>query len=224
MWQMTLRRAGVAVMTAVMLASCSGDSDPLSTTTPTGAASPEAAVTQLKSALSRGDFDEAARMAVPDQAALASLAEGATFAEVASAIAGSDAAVASNFWSGFAQGIGDVFDSGLAVESAGTALEGETEFYLVSVIASDGGARRMVTQDIDGHQIDLFASFGAVLAGRLLSPVEILLASATEDTFVILEALNEVVPSLLVAAQEEGIPPAAVQDILQLVELISRVG
>jgi hypothetical protein len=81
-----------------------------------------------------------------------------------------------------------------------------------------------MTRDVDGQRIDLFASFGAGLAQRMLSPVEILLGTSSADSAVILSALQDVVPSLLVSATDPSLSPEAVQGVLQLVELITRVG
>lgn len=221
---MRARGALVLALVAALAACTSEPQAQVSVTVPPGAESPEVAVTGLQSLLAQGDFTQASHLTVPDQAALAALAEGATFSEVANALEIDDVSVAGNFWSGFAQGAGEFFESGLVVESLGTTMQSNTEFHLVEVVGSDASRRRMVTQDIDGHRVDLFASFGSILAGRLISPVEVLLGSATDDALLILHALTETVPSLLVAAGEEGIPATSAQEIVQLVELITRVG
>ena len=81
-----------------------------------------------------------------------------------------------------------------------------------------------MVRDVDGQRVDLFASFGASLAGAMVSPVELLLGTSTDESRAILAALREVVPSLLVAASDPDLSPEAVQGILQLVEMITRVG
>jgi len=189
-----------------------------------GAESAVAAVEELHDLLIEGDFAGASSLAVPGHAAIASLAEGATSGEVAEALQNGDEAIAANFWSGFAQGFGDVFSGEITVEETGTQSESDVEFYLVSVTPESGSARRLVTQDVDGHRVDLFASFGAGLADRLISPIEILVDTPTGDNAVILEALQDAVPSLLLAASDESLGPEAVQAVLRLVELITRVG
>ena len=206
----------------VTLVGCSPEAVTSMGTIGPGAVSPEAAVRELQSALAEGDFESASSLAVPGQAALASLAEGAPFVQVADALEDADAQVASNFWSGFAQGAGDVFAEIVSVELLGTHNESGIEFYLVAV-NSPGSERRLVTRDVDGHRIDLFASFGVSVAQRMLSPVELLLNSANQDATRVLIELQSVVPSLLVAANEDGLPPESVQSILQLVELITRI-
>ena len=206
----------------VGLVGCSPELAPSSGTFGPGAASPEEAVSQLQAALAEGDFQSASSLAVPGQAALASLAEGAAFIQVADALENADAKVASNFWSGFAQGAGEVLAESANIEFLGTESESGIEFSLVAV-NSPGAERRMVTRDVEGHRIDLFASFAVSVAQRMLSPVELLLNSSGEDATVILLELQNVVPSLLVAANEEGLPPESVQSILQLVEMITRI-
>ena len=209
----------------LVVGACGGNGDGAPTiTTGPGAESAEAAVEELRTHLNDGDFASASALAVPNQAALASLAEGATFSQVARALEGGDAQVAANFWSGFAQGVGETFPPGAAVAAAGTTNESGVDFFLVEVSSGSGTERLVVTQDIDGHRIDLFASFASGFAGRLISPIEILLTSLTEDAVLILSEMKTTVPSLLVASSDESLTPDAVQEILQLIELITRAG
>ena len=207
------------------LIACSGNgNEPSPESDGNGATTPVAAVEELRSMLIAGDFASAGALAVPNQAALASLGEGASFGQVADAITDGDAEIAANFWSGFGQGVGEVLDSELAIEDRGSTTEGGVEFFLVGVTPEEGTERLIMTRDVDGQRIDLFASFGAGLAQRMLSPVEILLGTSSADSAVILNALQDVVPSLLVSATDPSLSPEAVQGVLQLVELITRVG
>ena len=206
------------------LACSGGGGQETSITRGPGADSPVAAVEELHDLLVEGDFAGASSLAVPGQAAIASLAEGATSGEVADALQNGDEAIAANFWSGFAQGFGEVLSGEITVDEIGAESESDVEFFLVSVTPESGTSRRMVTQDVDGHRVDLFASFGAGLADRLISPIEILVDSPTGDNAVIIAALQDVVPSLLLAASDETLDIDAVQAVLRLVELITRVG
>lgn len=218
-------RSAWIVGLVLTVSACTGNgNDPSSGTNGNGATSPVAAVEELRSMLIAGDFASAGALAVPDQAALASLGEGASFGQVADAITDGDAEIAANFWSGFGQGVGEVLNSELAIEDRGSATEGGVEFFLVGVTPAQGTERLIMTRDVDGQRIDLFASFGAGLAQRMLSPVEILLGTSSADSAVILNALQDVVPSLLVSATDPSLSPEAVQGVLQLVELITRVG
>lgn len=218
------RRAVLACLVVTALACRGGEQTDTSITRGPGAGSAVAAVEELHDLLIEGDFAGASSLAVPGHAAMASLAEGASSGEVAEALKNGDEAIAANFWSGFAQGFGEVLSGEIAVEEIGPQTESGVEFFLVSVTPESGNTRRLVTQDVDGHRVDLFASFGAGLADRLISPVEILVDTPTGDNAVILHALQGVVPSLLLAASDESLGTDAVQNVLRLVELITRVG
>lgn len=188
-----------------------------------GAGDALSAVETVHDAVQTGDFDVAAALTIEDHAALASLAEGATFADVAAALKEDDLEIAANFWSGFAQAAGESFLGDVGLEDAGQADHGGVTFHLVAVSSSEAEDRRLVTRDLDGHRIDLFASFGAGLAERMISPVEILLTSATEDATVILSELRDIAPSLELAAADPGLTPEEAQVVLQLIELITRI-
>jgi hypothetical protein len=58
----------------------------------------------------------------------------------------------------------------------------------------------------------------------MLPPVERLLSTQTEDALMILTELRSIVPSLLVATTLPGLSPVVIQQLVQLVELITRVG
>jgi hypothetical protein len=220
-----VRTRNALAVVLLVAAACSGD-DPASSTVTIGegAESPVAAVEEIRSSLTAGDFATAGSLSVPDQAALASLAEGADFESVAEALDDGGAEISANFWGGFAQGVGEVLTNELAIEDRGSTTESGVEFFLVGVTPEGGTERRIVTRDVDGQRVDLFASFGASLAGAMVSPVELLLGTSTDESRAILAALREVVPSLLVAASDPDLSPEAVQGILQLVEMITRVG
>ncbi len=212
-------------MMVAALAACSGGANANTTVTiGEGAEGPVAAVEELRSHLAAGDFAAAGSLAVPGHAVLASLAEGATPSVVAESLEDGGGEVSANFWNGFAQGVGEAFAGEVTVEDLGTTSEDGVEFFVVGVTPDGGAQRHIVTRDVDGQRIDLFATFGAGLAGGMIQPVESLLTSSSDDSRAILSALQDVVPSLLVAASDESLSPESVQDILQLVELITRVG
>ncbi len=222
---MTTRRAVLMLIVALVAGGCRGGAE-LSTTTTIGAgsASPTETVVGLRQFLIDGDFASAAALAVPGQAALASLAEGASYAVVADALENGDRDVAANFWSGFAQGVGEVFTGSLDVEDAGTVTQSGVEFHVVNVTPDSGEKAQIAMRDVDGFRVDLFASFGAGLAGRLSPAVDLLLGSGTEEATVVLSRLQDVVPSLLLAADDPALSAQAVQEVLALVERITRVG
>lgn len=221
-WWDRMRRS-IAVLLLALVA-CSGEGGTTTVTIGEGASDPVAAIEDLRSLLAQGDFGAAGSLAVPGQAVLASLGEGATPSAVAASLENGDGEVAANFWTGFAQGVGETFTGEVTVEDLGTTSQEGVEFFVVGVTPEGGDQRQMVTRDVDGQRVDLFATFGAGLAEGMMGPVELLLGSSNEDSQMILSALQDVVPSLLVAANDESLSPDSVQRILQLVELITRVG
>ena len=219
-------RQTTAFLALLLVASCggSGDGDDNVVTRGPGADTAEAAVSELVDHLNAAEFAQASDLAVPGHAALAALAEGATFTQVAEALTAGDSAVAANFWSGFAQGTGRFLIGPVGIELGPAVDREDLSWEAVAVRSPEGGEREMLVREDDGYRIDLFASFGAGLAPRMIQPVEMLLVSQTEDARQVLAELQTIVPSLLVASERPGLHPDAVQGILQLVELITRVG
>lgn len=211
------------VVVALVLVSCAGGqgADP-EDGFGSGADSAEAAVTDLLAHLKSGEFSAALPLTIQGQAVLASLAEGATVEDVADGLRDGDEVIANNFWSGFAQTVEPaLLDAPVVVGSSAATVE-DVAFTVVTV-GGGGVERTFSTRDVDGYRIDIFATFGPSLAGRLYPPVERLFDSADPDAVYILGAMRDQVPSLHVAAQTPGLAPNIVQDILQLIELITRI-
>ena len=210
---------------AFLAASCGGlagkSPTPLVTT---GAETPVAAVEGLVEAIGDGNFAGAAGLAMPGQAAMASLAEGATFGEIATALRQGDEEVAANFWSGFAQGAGSFLAGDVAVEEEGMVTDDGVEFHQVVVDPETGPDRTLLVREDDGYRVDLFASFGHGLADRMTPAVERLLTAGTGDSRLILDRLQDIVPSLLAAARLSSTTPEISQQLLALIEVITRFG
>lgn len=222
---MWVNRLSACLAVLLLATACGGGStDESSPERGPGAGTPQAAVRELIEHLNAGDFGASAQLAVPNQAALASLAEAATFGEVAEAIRTSDVAVAANFWSGFAQGTGSFLIGNVSTNEGTVVTESGVEFSGVLVIPESQSRREMITRDVDGYRVDLFASFGGGLAGRMIPPVERLLTTDSEDARLILAELQKIVPSLTVATAQPGLPPDSAQHLVQLIELITRLG
>jgi hypothetical protein len=218
-----VRAATLAVFIGVV--ACGGETPAAEPSNPPGKGAETAigAVDDLIAAIHEPDFAEASRLAVPGQAALAALAEGATFGEVADGLTEGDEEIAANFWSGFAQGAGSFLSGSVTTEDAGTITEGDVEFHSITVSPSGGDSRTLLVRDDDGYRVDVFASFGSGLADKMIAPVERLLSTKTEEARIILTRLKEVVPSLLAAASIPGTSGEASQHLLALVEVITRV-
>lgn len=219
------RPSSIPVALALVLAACgSGGAEDSSPDSPgPGAETPVAAVESLIDAIDAADFGVAGQVSVPGQAALASLAEGATFGDVADALEEGDGQVAVNFWSGFAQGAGSLLMGDVEATDEGTITQGDVEFHMVDVETSDGETRTLLVREDDGYRVDIFASFGQGLADKMLSPAERLLTTQTDDARLILAELQNVVPSLLAATSMPGTSGAVSQELMALVEIITRV-
>lgn len=222
---MRLRNSALAVVLAMLAVACSDDTgDPQATIPPAaGAESALASVEELVDAVNDADFADASRLAIPDQAALASLAEGATYGVVAEALRTGDSEIAANFWAGFAQGTGNFLAGSVDLSEDDPLTEGDVVFSRVTVMPDQGDSRSILVRDVDGYRIDLFASFGPGLADKMMVPVERLLTTQTEDARLILVELKEIVPSLLAATQLPGNSSDVNQQLLALVEIITRV-
>jgi hypothetical protein len=220
-----MRASHLLVVLTVVAGACGGsDAVTASDTLGPGADTPQAAVRELIDHLNEPDFTAAGDLAVPDHAALASLAEGATFGEVADALRSGDVTVAANFWSGFAQGTGSYLTGPITTDEGPAISQEGMEFLTVIVTPESQDDRVMMVRDVDGYRIDLFASFGPGLADKMLPPVERLLSTQTDDARVIISELKTIVPSLIVAGNQPGLSPVVAQQLTQLIELITRVG
>jgi hypothetical protein len=213
-------------MLALAVASCAGGDadDAVVDGSGTGAETPVEAVEQLIDAINAPDFATAGRMAVPGQAALAALAEGAAIGDVATALRVDDPQVGVNFWSGFAQGAGSFLAGDVTAESGDVIEQEDVEFHVVTVQPAEGDSRTLLVREADGYRVDLFASFGSGLADKMIGPVERLLTTQTADARLVLSELQAVVPSLLVAASLPGTTAEASQQLLALIEVITRFG
>ena len=221
---MSLTPRAVVLLAALAVAGCGpGDTVDTAPEQPPGAETPTAAVEGLIEAIHEPDFPAAGRLSVPGQAALAALAEGATLDEVAESLEADDGQVSANFWSGFAQGAGGFLTGDVSAAEDGLVEGDGYQFHSVSVQSADGEPRTLLVRDEDGYRVDIFASFGPALADKMIAPVERLLTTQTEDSRLILNELQAIVPSLLVAASQPGTSATASQEIVALVEVITRV-
>jgi hypothetical protein len=203
---MRLRAESLVMTLALAAAACSGEATPPaeSIVAEQGADTPIEAVDGLVRAINEPDFVAASRLAVPGQAALASLAEGATFGAVAEALRQGDEEVAANFWSGFAQGAASFLTGDVEVTEDGTFTQDDLQFHQLAVTPTAGESRSLLVRNADGYRVDLFASFGAGLSDKMIAPVERLLVTQTDDARLILTRLQSIVPSLLAAARLPG--------------------
>lgn len=226
MFSPSRRRPAWVVTTAIVLlvGACSGDDRPTETSGPT-VMSPETVVVTLMEAIIEGRFEDTPALTDTTQAALLTLAEGADASEVAEVIGEGADAVAANFWSGFAQ----TLEPGLDLESFEVSVDdpvtqdGE-EFVRVTLVSDPNRPQYFVVRRDDDFRVDLMATFGPVLAQRLVPPVESLLSSANADASTVLALLAEAAPSLRFSATRPDLPADAHQSLLALIERVTRTG
>lgn len=214
------------LLALALAAACSGGSGEPEPSIPPGkgAETAVAAVEELVDAVNQAEFAEASRLALRGQAALAALSEGATFGEVARGLDEGDEEIAANFWAGFAQGTASFLTGDVTVEADGTLEQDGVTFHRVVVTPADGSSRVLLVREDDGYRIDLFGSFGPGLADKMSGPVERLLTTQTADARLILSELQGIVPSLLASASLPDTPAEASQQLIALIEVITRVG
>jgi hypothetical protein len=216
------RRASTVALILCLTAGCSGG-EPSASTAAGAGETPEQLIAALIGHLDRAEFEAAGLLTVPGQAALASLAEGATFSDVADALRDGDIQIARNFWSGFAQGAGGYLAGAVVTGVEEPVVKEGVAFHPVVVRPSRGPTRRIFVRSDDAYRIDIFASFAPGLADRMPPSVERLLTTNTDDASLILAELGGIVPSLLVAAEAGDQPTEATQQILRLLEVVTRV-
>lgn len=201
---------------------CTSETEP-PPTTDAAANTPTEVVSALLTAVDQGRFEDTARYTDNTQAALFALAEGATVSEVASAVEAEAGPVAANFWSGFAQSLGEGFGPGeVTVGDAEETTAGSSRFALVPVTPSDGTQRVFVLRRDNGWRVDLFASFAPIVAESLVPAVEGVLGSANADASAVLSGLAGSADSLRVAVSDRDLPADTQQTVLALLERVTR--
>lgn len=185
--------------------------------------SPVAVTETLLRAVGEGDFATATALTDTRQAALLALAEGVDATEVVRALEDDGRAVAANFWSGFAQTLDAGFPpEELFIEAEETESEDGNEFVAVRVVVGPDDSRTFYLRRADGWKVDLVATFGPILAERLVTRVDMLLGSANVNAGAVLAEWSRALPSLRVAARGD-ISPAAHQSLIALIERLGRL-
>jgi hypothetical protein len=214
----------VSFLVLAVATACNGGADPPDSSV-AAPRSPTEVVSALLRAIDEGRFEDTAPLTDTTQAALFTLAEGATATEVATAIEGDSGAVAANFWSGFAQSLPEDFSpSDVSVELVGEGTEGESRFAAVSVSRGDDPPRTFVLRRQDGWRVDLFASFASIVAGTLVPAVDGVLTSASGDASAVLTGLSGSADSLRYALAEGDLSGDMQQTVLALLERVTRSG
>lgn len=214
-------RAGVLAVVVLSLVACQGDEAAVETTVPPDLG-PSEVVNEVLVAVTEGRFEDAALVTDQAQAGLMVLAEGAELGEVVTSLDEDAAAVAANFWSGFAQSLDPEFDPADASLEEDEPVERGGVTYVPVALRADGDSRTFYLRRDDRWKVDLMATFAPFVAERLTPRVESLLTSANPDADAVLGLLSSSVPSLEVAAANTSMEITTHQSLLALIERITR--
>lgn len=181
-------------------------------------------VTVLLEAVVDGRFEDTAAITDSEQAGLLALAEGADATEVVEALDEDAGAVAANFWSGFAQTLDPGFSLEDAAIEAGQPLEEGGEEFVAVTLSSAESEKVFYLRQNGTWRVDLMATFGHIVAERLIPRVEALLSSANSDATTLVRLLNDSAAALQVAASNPDLDVATHQSLLALLERVTRAG
>lgn len=168
-------------------------------------------------------FGDIAPLTDERQAKLLLLLEGVPPDDLIPRLDEPDEQVAANFWEGFAEVSTGALSDGATVTAEGGIDIGSEPGQAVTITLDDGRQRRWVVKTSGERAVvDLFASFASSFAGTLIEPVDRLLSDESEDGRRLLAALVTEIDSLEVAANDPNITTTEQQEIITLIERISR--
>ncbi len=201
----------------LLVVACSGGTTATSASSVTGSdLPPEEVAEDVAAALDGGDPVVVAGLTDLRPMAWVAMAEGATVEEAAGIEEGDRAiAVARNFWTGFLETAGL---AGNEVANIEAFTEGATDFARLDLPSGS-----IVLNQRDAWRIDVIASFGAPLAERLLSAVEVIVANRSPEADVLQEMLQDERDAVAVAIADPSITTsarAAVEEVLAAIDSI----
>ncbi|MPZ52375.1 MAG: hypothetical protein GEU79_06510 [Acidimicrobiia bacterium] len=184
---------------------------------------PEGVVTTAIDLMSQERYNDIAGLTDTSQAELLLLLEGMPPDDILSTMEEESTVVAANFWEGFGESSAGGLQADASVSAQSEVEIGSERGFVVTVTLPDGRQKRWVVRDSpDGPVIDLFASFASGFAGSLIGPVDRLLTEQTEDGRRLLGLLVSQLDSLGVASDDPNITTTESQEIITLIERISR--
>lgn len=219
-----IARLLIALLGLFLLAACAPEEGPVTTVGPE--AGPAEVVASLFEAIEEGRFEDTVALTDAEQTGLVTLAEGADATDVVDVLEDGGAAVTSNFWSGFAQTLdAETLAANRDIQVAGTTTVDGVEFARVVVTLEEATqSQTFLLRRDERWVIDMMATFGPVLAERLVPAVEDLLSSANSNASSVLARLNDAVPSLRAAMEQLELPSGTHQAMLGLIERVTRAG
>ena len=200
----------------LLVVACGGSATASSVTPSTAVIPPDEVADEVATALDGGDPMVVAGLTDLRPMPWLALVEGATVEEAAGIDVGKNGlAVAANFWTGFLESAGLAGDQVAGIEAF---TEGTTDFARLELRSGS-----IILKQSDAWRIDVIASFGAPLAERLLSAVEVVVANRSPEADVLREMLRAERDAVAVAMADPSITTsarAAVEDVLAAIDSI----
>jgi hypothetical protein len=221
----------VVFVLMVVVAGCTAPSDvpaTPSTTEPVGAIAPDAALRDLFVALTADDFETVDDLVIEEQVALMIALEGASASEAATMLRDgvtreSEVVFWTAFRDTFPRSRRETLDELIVAEQSRFAVD-DVEFALIDVsLRSEPGLSHWVVQRVDDRwRVDLFATFGSVVA----VPLRLWLVTLSDDadTEEVRAAIARQRPSLLTALQRRPLGPIDPGTAEQIRGLLVDVG
>jgi hypothetical protein len=200
----------------LLLVACSSGGTVPSVTAAAGSdLPPDDVAKEVVAALGGGDPTVIAGLTDLQPMAWVALAEGATVEDAAGIDEENALAVAANFWTGFLDSAGLAGEDVANVEAF---TEGATDFARLDLAS---GA--IVLNERDGWRIDVIASFGAPLAERLLSAVEVVVANHSPEADVLRTMLGDERDAVAVAVADPSITTSAREAVAEVLAAIDSL-
>ena len=200
----------------LLVVACGGGGTVASVTAPAGPdLPPDDVANEVVLALDGGDPAVIAGLTDLRPMAWVALAEGASVEEAAGIDDENALDVAANFWTGFLDSAGLVGEDVARVDAF---TEGETDFARLDLASGS-----IVLNQSDSWQIDVIASFGAPLAERLLSAVEVVVANRSPEADVLRTMLQDERDAVAVAVADPAITTSAREAVEKLLAAIDSI-
>ncbi len=227
-----MRLVALLLVAIVLVAACTTPTEPSTaptvTTVATGSPTPGEAVRQLFAALDAEQVVAVEDLVIEDQVVLMIALEGASASEVAAMLErGIPETSEELFWTSFRdtfpRSTGEHLADLIVAEDSMFTIE-EVHFATVDVsFRAEPGVSHWIVQQVDGRwKVDLFATFGPVVA----LPLRLWLATlpAGPDTETVKAAIARQRPSLLAALQRQPLGPIEPGVAQQIRGLLVDVG
>ena len=203
----------LAPLLLVSVIACTQDSNSTTSLAVGSTASALEVADAFVTAMSEGDYEEAAALTFLEQMPWVVMAEGGSLSQAAS-LEGEDLdMVAANYWRGFAQAAQLPQVAGDEVDETSV---GGRQYAVVPL----GSRLRLVLRDGEEWQVDVIASFAPTIVNRLLEAAEVVEANRGSLADRMRELLASQRPSVELASVASGLPERTEEDMAALLDLL----